>query len=59
MQMMPWLSDSSTEGAVYALIIVVSIIGLISIYLSYMILAELKAMKLALEKVGKVLESVE
>ncbi|MFA4935944.1 MAG: hypothetical protein WC568_08925 [Candidatus Methanoperedens sp.] len=60
MQMMPpWLSGSSTEGAVYALIIVVSIIGLISIYLSYMILAELKAMKLALEKVGKVLESVE
>ncbi len=59
MQMMPGLSDSSTEGAIYALIIVVSIIGLISIYLSYMILAELKAMKLAMERVGKVLETVE
>ncbi len=59
MQMMSLLSDSGTEWALYTLIIVVSIIGLISIYLSYMILAELKAMKLALEKVGKVLESVE
>lgn len=56
---MSLLSDSGTEWALYTLIIVVSIIGLISIYLSYMILAELKAMKLALEKVGKVLESVE
>lgn len=57
--MMSGLLDSGTEGAVYTLIVIVSIIGLISIYLSYMILAELKAMKLALEKVGKVLESVE
>jgi hypothetical protein len=59
MQMMPGLSDSSTEGAIYALIIVVSIIGLISIYLSYMILSELKEMNRALERVRKVLESVE
>ncbi len=59
MQMMPWLSDSGTEGAVYALIITVIVLGLISIYLSYMILSELKAMKLALERVGKLLESVE
>jgi di/tricarboxylate transporter len=56
--MMPWLSDSSTQWAIYALIIVVVILGLISIYLSYMILAELKEMKLALERVGKLLESV-
>jgi hypothetical protein len=59
MQMMPGLSDSSTGWAVYALIIVVSIIGLISIYLSYMILSELKEMNRALERVRKVLESVE
>ncbi len=57
MQMMPWLSDSSAEGAVYALIITVIVLGLI--YLSYMILAELKEMKLVLERVGKLLESVE
>ena len=59
MQMMPWLSDSGAEGAVYALIITVIVLGLISIYLSYMILAELKEMKRALERVGKLLESVE
>lgn len=59
MQMMPLLTETSTQWAIYALIFVVSIIGLISIYLSYMILAELKEMKLALERVGKVLESVE
>lgn len=59
MQMMPWLTDSSTESAVYALIITVIVLGLISIYLSYMILAELKEMKRALERVGKLLESVE
>ena len=59
MQMMPGLSDFSTQWAIYALIIVVSIICLISIYLSYMILSELKEMNRALERVRKVLESVE
>lgn len=58
MQMMPGITDSSSQ-AVYALIIVVIILGLLSIYLSYMILSELKAMKLALERVGKLLETVE
>lgn len=58
MQMMPWITDLTQYG-IYALIIVVSILGLISIYLSYMILAELKEIRAAIEKVGKLLESVE
>ncbi len=58
MQMMPWITDSSSQ-AIYTLIIVVIILGLLSLYLSYMILSELKAMKLALERVGKLLETVE
>ncbi len=56
MQMMPWISDSSTE---WTLIIVVSILGLISIYLSYMILSELREMRLAFERVEKLLKTVE
>lgn len=58
MQMMPLITDS-TQNAIYALIIVVSILGLISIYLSYMVLTELKEMRAAIERVGKLLESVE
>jgi len=57
--MMDLMFGSTTQGPIYTLIIVVSILGLISIYLSYMILAELKEMKLAVERVGKLLESVE
>ena len=56
MPMMPWASDSS---AGWTLIIVVVILGLISVYLSYMILAELKEMRLAFERVEKLLQSVE
>jgi hypothetical protein len=59
MQMMPGVSDFSTQWAIYTLIIVVSIIGLISLYLSYMILSELKEMNRAFERVRKVFESVE
>lgn len=59
MQMMDWAFGSTTQGPIYTLIIVASILGLISIYLSYMILVELKEMRRAMEKVGKVLESVE
>ncbi|MCZ7361959.1 MAG: hypothetical protein O8C58_01240 [Candidatus Methanoperedens sp.] len=55
-QMMDWAGGSSTE---WTLIIVVAIFGLISIYLSYMILAELKEMRLAFERVEKLLKSVE
>ena len=54
--MMDWAGGSSTE---WTLIIVVAIFGLISIYLSYMILAELKEMRLAFERVEKLLKSVE
>lgn len=57
--MMDLMFGSATQGPIYTLIIVVIILGLISIYLSYMILSELKAMKLALERVGKLLETVE
>ena len=55
-QMMDWAGGSSTE---WTLIIVVAIFGLISIYFSYMILAELKEMRLAFERVEKLLKSVE
>ncbi len=55
-QMMDWVGGSSTE---WTLIIVVAILGLISIYLSYMILAELKEMRLAFERVEKLLKTVE
>jgi hypothetical protein len=57
--MMDLMFCSTTEWPIYTLIIVVVILGLISIYLSYSILAELKEMKRALERVGKLLESVE
>ncbi len=59
MQMMDWAFGSTAQGPIYTLIIVATILGLISIYLSYMILVELKEMRRALERVGKVLESVE
>lgn len=57
--MMDWMFGSTAQGPIYTLIIVASILGLISIYLSYMILVELREMRRALERVGKVLESVE
>ena len=59
MQMMDWMFGSAAQGPIYTLIIVVIILGLISIYLSYMILAELKEMKLVFERVEKLLKSVE
>ncbi len=57
--MMDLMFGSTTDWPTYTLIIVVIILGLISIYLSYSILAELKEIKRALEKMGKLLESVE
>ncbi len=57
--MMDLMFGSAAQGPIYTLIIVVIIIGLILIYLSYMILSELKEMNRALERVRKVLESVE
>jgi hypothetical protein len=55
MQMMPKLSDSSIQWVIYARIIVVRIIGLISLY---MILFERKEMNHSFEKVRKVVDSV-
>ncbi len=57
--MMDSMFGSAAQGPIYALIIVVTILGLISLYLSYMILSELKEMNRAFERVRKVLESVE
>ena len=59
MQMMDGTFGSASEWPIYTLIIVVVILGLISIYLSYMTLAELKEMRLAFERVEKLLKSVE
>lgn len=59
MSMMDAMFGSATEWPIYTLIIVVVILGLISIYLSYMILEELKEMRLAFERVERLLKSVE
>ena len=58
MQMMDFL-QSNTESAIYTLIFIVTILGFISVYLSYMILSELKEMKQSMGRVEKLLESVE
>ena len=50
---------SNVDSAIYTLIFIVSILGLISVYFSYMILTELKEMKQAVGRVEKLLESVE
>ncbi len=52
-------TGSTTQWSILALIIAVGILGLILIYLNYMILNELKEMKRTFEKVEKLLESVE
>ncbi len=59
MQMMDGMFGSASDWPIYTLIIVVVILGLISVYLSYMILAELKEMRSAFERVEKLLKSVE
>ncbi len=56
MPMMDWTTGSSTE---WALMIVVTILGLISIYLCYLILGELREMGSVFERVEKLLKSVE
>ena len=50
---------SNVDSAIYTLIFIVSILGLISVYFSYMILTELKEMKQSMGRVEKLLESVE
>jgi hypothetical protein len=57
--MMDWMFGSAAQGPIYTLVIVVIIFGLILIYLSYMILSEIREMNRALERIRKVLESVE
>ncbi len=59
MQMMDGMFGSAVGWPTYTLIIVVVILGLISVYLGYMILTELKEMRLAFERVEKLLKSVE
>ncbi len=59
MQMMDGMFGSAVDWPIYTLIIVVVILGLISVYLSYMILTELKEMRSAFERVEKLLKSVE
>jgi hypothetical protein len=51
--------SAATQWSVYTLIIVVIILGLIIIYLGYMILSELKSMKSTFERVEKLLETLE
>lgn len=58
MQMMDFL-QTNTESAVYTLIFIVTILGLILIYFSYLILSELKEMKTVFNRVEKLLESLE
>ena len=48
-----------SQWATYTLIIVVIIFGLISIYLGYMMLAELKESRKSLERMEKLLKTVE
>ncbi len=56
MQMMDFMS---TGTATNTLVIVVIIFGLISIYLGYMILMEIKETRKAIERMEKVLKTVE
>ncbi|MFA4958062.1 MAG: hypothetical protein WC556_13930 [Candidatus Methanoperedens sp.] len=57
--MMDAYFGSNTQWATYTLIIVVIIFGLISLYLGYMMLAELKESRKSLERVEKLLKTVE
>lgn len=59
MLQMPMMGWTGSSGIEWTLIIVILILGLISIYLSYMILTELKEMRKVFERVEKLLESVE
>ncbi|NJD75586.1 MAG: hypothetical protein FIB08_00630 [Candidatus Methanoperedens sp.] len=59
MAMMDGVFGSTSEWAIYTLIIVVIIFGLISVYLNYMMLTELRDSKKSLERMEKLLKSVE
>ena len=57
--MMDAVLGINTEWATYTLIIVVIIFGLISVYLGYLILTELRESRKSLERVEKLLKTVE
>ena len=57
--MMDAMLGSNTQWATYTLIIVVIIFGLISVYLGYMILTELRESRKSLERVETLLKTVE
>ncbi len=57
---MQMMSDiMNTWGGINSLVIIVIIFGLILIYLGYMILTELKETRKAIERMEKVLKTVE
>jgi hypothetical protein len=57
---MPMMDDfMNTWGGINSLVIVVIIFGLISVYLCYMMLTEMKETRKAIERMEKVLKTVE
>lgn len=59
MSMMDAMFGTTTQWPIYTLIIIVVIFGLISVYLTSMILMELKESRKSLEKMETLLKSVE
>ncbi len=57
--MMDAIVGANSQWATYTLILVVIIFGLISVYLGYMILTELRESRKSLERVEKLLKTVE
>ncbi|MCX9083635.1 MAG: hypothetical protein OIN87_02415 [Candidatus Methanoperedens sp.] len=57
--MMDAMLGANSQWATYTLIIVVIIFGMISLYLGYMILTELRESRKSLERVEKLLKTVE
>ena len=57
--MMDAMLGSDTQWATYTLIIVVIIFGLISVYLGYLILTELRESRKSFERVEQLLRTVE
>lgn len=57
--MMGWYSDTASQWAYITLIAVIIILGIAVLYLNYMMLSELKDMKRLLERIRKLLETVQ
>jgi hypothetical protein len=51
--------SAAMQWSIYTLIIVIIILGLIIIYLGYMVLSEIKSMRGTFERVEKLLETLE